>query len=547
MNASRLVHFAALLCAVSACSFDIHSGDATTTSAYVQASFSAPSCRPARTSPSTTARVTVWRNRNLTEPLLFRTIQLYAYAGLDPRRFPGAYTAKLLVSNLNPGSRYFYRFTSPAGQNSPLASFRTLPSSKTRPLNFVVITAPNQPPFTVANILKKYATRGDMHFGLFAGDTVFATKPWNGRKASPSEEYYRSLYAEQRSTKYAGGIDGLAVSLRSMPFFSTWDDNEVLNDYSGGDGTPRALDDMATTIKNRIAPHLVEALYGFGTREFMQMNAVTPGHVLAASDPLHGVLKNPNQRLFRKFTAGDVEVFLLDLKQYSDQRQPSSAIIPVRPKGVSSNFTCEGPFSDPATCAVLPGPHGTDRSSFRPGTKRSRLGAVQRRWLLRGLRSSQANFKIIVSPSVMTDYFLRPSEHWPGYWRERATILAFIHRRKVRNVVFMSSSINSVMFSRLNPQQEPAVHEIVTGPLGQYTAGSTVGPALDVLTNFIYRFAGDSHLRDSRHRTLKFVRLDVSTFTSVTVHRGVMMVRCIGEDGEIVTDAFGNKGTINIS
>lgn len=530
-----------------ACSFDMHSGDVSATTAYIQASFSEASCRDNPTAATAVASVTVSLSRSLSTPLLSSNITVYSYGGLEERQYPGNYVAKAFVTALNANTRYFYRFTAPAGQVSPLGSFRTLPAKRSKSASFVVFTGLNRPPFMAAPALLRVA--GSVNFGILLGDGVFATKQWasNPVPPIPTRSFYRDLYGDQRSPAYAQ-TPALARTMRELPVFSMWDDNDVLSDYAGQSGAPRQIQDRGTTdIVDSTPRRLVEALYRVGTRVFLAMNAVTPAAALAASDPVSG-LSDTRRRLFRKVSAGPLlDVFLLDARQYRDLPQQTTDFVPILPRGIGPNFTCEGAYANPFWCAVLPGPHGSQESLFRPGTGRSMLGKTQLRWLLQGLRASKAKYKVIAAPSSMVDLLIAPSEYWSGYWAERERMLRFIERHSIRGVVFVGSGLNAGVISRLNPDKQPAVHEVVGGPIGSFRPADSFGPAIQVLTDILYTFSGNSHLRLDNERVIKFINFNASSFVSIRANRNALTLRIVGTDGNVIGDSYGNRAILRVS
>ncbi len=84
-----------------------------------------------------------------------------------------------------------------------------------------------------------------------------------------------------------------------------------------------------------------------------------------------------------------------------------------------------------------------DTRSFRPdngvadNASKSMLGSSQKQWLLNGLASSNATFKIIIS-SVPLRYGTTGSDHWAGYTTERSEIFSYINNQGISGVFFLS-------------------------------------------------------------------------------------------------------------
>jgi alkaline phosphatase D len=107
------------------------------------------------------------------------------------------------------------------------------------------------------------------------------------------------------------------------------------------------------------------------------------------------------------------------------------------------------------------------------------LGAAQRRWLLDGLASSDATWKVVVT-MVPLGMFTggRHSDSWSGanvfgftratptgYVYERDLILRFLRDRGIRNVVFIAGEVHHAELIRHEPWPGLVVHEFVAGPL----------------------------------------------------------------------------------
>lgn len=241
------------------CPFDIHSGDVTATTAFVQASLLHPSCRSPHSYSSSSSQVVFHLSRTRNVPqvtsssrstMLTRTISVFPHGGIDPRLHPGGYVAKLRLRGLLPDTKYYYRFVTLYNQSSPLSSFNTLPlasSEKKTTVRFNVFTAFNQPPFNVL----RHSMANRPHFAILAGDTVSAVKEWlhsaslssSSSDAPPpaTHAYYRKLYtSEQRNETYVGG-PWLSDMLRMLPSFAVWDDGDMYPDMAGTNGFPRVV------------------------------------------------------------------------------------------------------------------------------------------------------------------------------------------------------------------------------------------------------------------------------------------------------------------
>jgi alkaline phosphatase D len=68
------------------------------------------------------------------------------------------------------------------------------------------------------------------------------------------------------------------------------------------------------------------------------------------------------------------------------------------------------------------------------------LGPVQKEWLLRGLKSSSATFKVVASPVPWAEGTKPGSlDTWDGYPVEREEIFAFIEGHRIEGVLLLSA------------------------------------------------------------------------------------------------------------
>jgi len=105
------------------------------------------------------------------------------------------------------------------------------------------------------------------------------------------------------------------------------------------------------------------------------------------------------------------------------------------------------------------------------GPAKTMLGAAQRRWLLDGLASSMAAFKVVVSGSGWNDSKPEGADSWASYSVERDAILNEVAKRGVTGVLLLSGDTH---YGELNclPWSERGgydFYELVSSPLAQDT------------------------------------------------------------------------------
>jgi alkaline phosphatase D len=201
-------------------------------------------------------------------------------------------------------------------------------------------------------------------------------------------------------------------------------------------------------------------------------------------------------RLYRRMRWGRLlEVFILDTRQYRSENS--------RPDG--------------------------------PG--KTMLGAAQRRWLVDGVTSSTATWKIVVSSVTLAVPTGRPERRdgWSGanvlgfpqegagFTTERDALLKAFRARDVRNLIFIAADVHHAELIRHHPHSEWSFHEFIAGPLS-----ATLGRPrpLDMGLN---------------PRSL-FARGGVFNFGEVTVEPSVLTVRLIDEtDSVMFTHTIGSE------
>lgn len=87
-----------------------------------------------------------------------------------------------------------------------------------------------------------------------------------------------------------------------------------------------------------------------------------------------------------------------------------------------------------------------DTRQYRDRARGAMLGQQQKEWLFKGLESSDALFKIVASSVPL---FGGGRDRWDGYPQERAELLEWIRRKKIRNISFISADLHYAAVVRL--------------------------------------------------------------------------------------------------
>ena len=152
------------------------------------------------------------------------------------------HTAKLVVTGLEPGRWYYYRFVAPDGTKSLTGRTRTLPSGPTSAFTLALFSCSNLP-FGWFNAYAHAAARQDIDLVVHSGDYLYEypigdypslKQAVPGRDIQPAHEMvaladYRLRYAAYRSDPDLARLHAL------FPMIAQWDDHEITNDaWKGG-------------------------------------------------------------------------------------------------------------------------------------------------------------------------------------------------------------------------------------------------------------------------------------------------------------------------
>lgn len=369
------------------------------------------------------------------------------------------HTVRSVVGFLRPSTQYYYRFSSlgPNRITSDTGTFRTLPSigSQNNPIKFVMsgdtnIAARYVNPERTFYVLK-HAADQNPDFFIYFGDTVYADT--GGLPGGPAEtlDEYRQIHRNTRAD-----VD-LQHILRNTVTYSGWDDHEVFSDYA----------------KEAIDP----ARFENGARAFFEYL------------PIRNQFTNEKYRTYRKVRLGkDVEIFLLDLRQYrtSSEQCLVPPGVPATDGGNFSPFTDDeqiifalGSLGVPGVLEwfLTPPPAGLGIAGYLvalndatcaaefANPNRTMLGQEQFDWLKNGLENSDATWKIVVTgPAVAKRKTLGVHDAWEAYAYERQQLLDFLKNLNSDTpIVLLGTDIHANLATKL---ADDKVVEVITGPIG---------------------------------------------------------------------------------
>jgi alkaline phosphatase D len=408
-----------------------------------------------------------------TDTLLQNVVQ----SGTGEADSSSAFTLKLLVENLDAGTRYYYRFQH-EGKYSPIGRTKTAPGGEVKLLRFAVVSCANFPS-GYFNAFGDIARRNDLDAVLHLGDYIYEYGGSGPRKKKknfsrphiPNKEIltlkdYRTRYGQYRLDPQ------LMEAHRLHPFIVIWDDHESANN-SNVSGAQNHDPGREGDWEKRKA--IARQVYF----EWLP------------------VRDNPRRSIIRSFKYGDLaELWMLDGRL--EGRSPQA-------RGID----------DPE----LPSP------------ERHMLGEHQTQWLLDGMKNSTARWKImgnqvIFSPLNDSKVFSRnPTirmDRWDGYPAERDEIFDFFYKNNMRNIIVVTGDVHtSWAFELTGDPLDPSKYNRKTG-LGVIGA-EFVTPSVsafnfdEVVPKFVTWEAKRRFCKKKNNPHLRFLNLNRHGYMTLTL------------------------------
>lgn len=335
----------------------------------------------------------------------FATVVRSGTAGTGPDR---DHTVKVDVTGLAPATTYHYRFRV-GDAVSTVGTTRTAPATEAavQRLRFGVVSCSNwQAGYFAA--YRYLAERGDLDAVIHLGDYLYEYAPGEFpvgetlRPHDPPREMLSLAEYRVRHGQYKSDPD-LQRLHAACPWVVTWDDHEAANDaWSGGAENHQAGE--GDWASRRAAAN----------RAYFEWMPV----------------RNLGDRLYRRLRFGRLaELSMLDLRSYRSQQV--------------SAFS--GRVDDPS---------------------RTIAGVEQLSWLTSGLVASQAQWKLVGNPVMISPVLVPPlpaeltgpllkllglpeeggalfTDQWDGYTADRRRVLRTLRDGNVRDTVFLTGDIHS--------------------------------------------------------------------------------------------------------
>jgi len=313
------------------------------------------------------------------------------------------YTVKLDAVALEPGTTYYYRFSS-RGARSVIGRTRTLPSRPTPRVRLAIVSCSNFP-FGFFNVYARIAARPDLTAVLHLGDYIYEYangqygnrndgdgRPLN-RVPFPDRELvtledYRARYAQYREDP------DLQAAHRQHPFIAVWDDHEFAND---------AWRDGAENHQPSEGPW--PARKGAAIRAWREWM------------PVREIPSETEYHLYREFAFGDLaDLMMLDTRIEGRDLQAAR----------------------------------TDTASVERASRQI-LGRTQEEWLFENLRDSTAAGKpwqilgqqVMFSPQTAAGAATPNADSWDGYRAARARVLDAAAAAGSKHLVVLTGDVHS--------------------------------------------------------------------------------------------------------
>jgi phosphodiesterase/alkaline phosphatase D-like protein len=387
--------------------------------------------------------VVLWANSTVKGPLRFEWSESADFS--NPASALSRVTAtrvpvKVTVSDLKPGTPYYYRATDFSGQ-SATGTFRTSTGAAaiTTGLHFGVSgdIRPELNPYT--GIRK--ADQANLDFFVCLGDCIYAENySVEGTPTAKTLPQYRAKYQTTLTGKY--GLNTWTSLRGATAQFAMIDDHEVINDFSGaaGQGSDERFDKTGQFINET-------RRYGAGLQAFGEFMPITEETWSATGE----ARDDGKPKLYRNRRFGQLaSMSLIDTRSFRDQSLP--AVRDLSQAGVGAFLV----------------------QSFDP--TRTLLGKAQLATLKADLKAAQeagVTWKFVMIPEPIQNLGVVGGEdRYEGFAAERTDLLRFIKTAGIHNVVFVSADIHGTVVNNLTYEEAPMgpkipvdAFEISTGPI----------------------------------------------------------------------------------
>ena len=347
-----------------------------------------------------------------------------------------AHSLHVEAGDLEPDTWYWYRFSVGDQYTSPVGRTRTAPDqdADVDRLRFGFASCQHWESGWY-NAHRDIAADADLDLLVFLGDYIYEyganpVRPGESVRTYNSEEVtdlagYRNRYALHRTDAH------LQAAHARCPWMVIWDDHEVENNHAGDHSEDTSVDPAAFRSRRAAA---YQAWYE---------------HTPVRLDPPAGA----DYRIHRTFRWGTLaSIFLTDERQYRTDQACGDVTLDLGP-----------------AC-------GEEHSEGR-----TMLGDEQLQWLLDGLDTSDATWRVWANEVVMTPITVGRSilnyDQWDGYPDERKKVLDHIDSKGMTNVVVVTGDIHLAGVGDLTVGDGDARRVVATELVGTSISSGGLLPA----------------------------------------------------------------------
>lgn len=329
------------------------------------------------------------------------------------------FTVKVDVTNLKADRYYFYRFKY-KDSYSEIGRTKTLPT-ETNSFRIAFVSCQNYGSGYFTSY--KFVLEDDPDVVVMLGDSIYEYER-NGVRGKNNIEYAQDLRTYRAKYKAYVQDPFIKESMKRIPTITTWDDHEVMNNYSGKD--------MLKTNPKR----LNEAYQAFFE--------YTP------------IRETEGTRIYRDFKVGNLlDLFMLDGRQYRDKNVCETSI--------NVDFSCNSKANSPDL---------------------TYLGKEQKEWLLQGVTKSKSTWNILGNNTVMMEFSFLGNffnfDQWDGFYFEKNQILKEFHDNKKNNLLVFTGDFHAFVQGNVFYKGNKIADEFVVG--------GTTSLAPNILKNFQNEF-----------------------------------------------------------
>lgn len=339
-----------------------------------------------------------------------------------------AHSVHVDVSGLQPGRSYHYRFEA-GGQTSPVGRTRTAPAPEARPARMRVALASCQHYEAGHFTVHREIAAADVDLVVFVGDYIYTSSvpSFNRVRRHPHRfprDHADFTLAHYRVHHASYKLDAdLRACHAAHPWLLAWDDNEVVNDYTGD--RDAEIDDVDTFLAVRTAAY----------RAYFEHLPISPSRAPTG----------PRMRMHARYDWGRLATFwTVDTRQHRDPSPCTGR--------TQSLFNGKLVRNCPELAA--------------PG--RDLIGRAQADWLSWELASSPVDWKFIVQSTQVAPGTIRApfgrviyGDGWDAFPAARERLMQAIAQPRVPDVVCLGGDVHRHVAAQLRLHPEDTASPVI--------------------------------------------------------------------------------------